>query len=81
MNKLAGLKFIELKKAENYFGKFENEDKSIELIKVEFFAVYLDEFEFKQQLEFFPIFEFDLIDGYFSGYSCSNFKGLERCTD
>ena len=39
-----------------------------------FFAVYVDVKD--QTLEFFPVFECDLIDGWCNAFTCSNYKGI-----
>jgi hypothetical protein len=31
-----------------------------------------------QTLEFYPVFESDLIDGFLDTFTCSNYKGVEK---
>jgi hypothetical protein len=68
-----GLKFVELQKVKGLVGRFEQETE-MEYYPVLFFAVYVDVKD--QTLEFFPVFECDLIDGWCNAFTCSNYKGI-----
>jgi hypothetical protein len=70
-----GLKFIKLQKVEGFVGVFKQEI-GVEYYPVLFFAVYVDLKD--QTLEFYPVFESDLIDGFLDTFTCSNYKGVEK---
>jgi hypothetical protein len=68
-----GLKFVELQKVKGLVGQFEQETE-MEYYPILFFAVYVDVKD--QTLEFYPVFESDLIDGFLDTFTCSNYKGI-----
>ena len=68
-----GLKFVELQKVKGFVGQFEQETE-MEYYPLLFFAVYVDVKD--QTLEFFPVFEGDLIEGWCNAFTCSNYKGI-----
>jgi hypothetical protein len=70
-----GLKFIKLQKVEGFVGVFKQEI-GVEYYPVLFFAIYVDLKD--QTLEFYPVFESDLIDGFLDTFTCSNYKGVEK---
>jgi hypothetical protein len=70
-----GLKFVTLQKVDDFVGVFKQE-KGVEYYPVLFFAVYIDVKD--QNLEFYPVFESDLIDGWLDTFTCSNYKGVEK---
>jgi hypothetical protein len=71
-----GLKFVELQKIEGFVGKFKQEDGSLEFYDILYFAVYVDLKD--QVLEFFPVFELDLVEGFLNGFISSNYTGITK---
>jgi hypothetical protein len=71
-----GLKFVELQKVEGFLGKFKQENETMEFYPILFFAVYVDVKD--QVLEFYPVFETDLSEGYLNGFTSSNYVGITK---
>jgi hypothetical protein len=71
------LKFIELVKNQDngLYKIYKDESLGLTKRKIEFFAVYLDTTD--NQLEFFPIDNSDLVDGYISSLDVSFYLGVQ----
>jgi hypothetical protein len=73
-----GLKFLELVKANNIY-KIYQQDKGIEKVKVEYYAVYLDNED--NSLEFYPICNLEFTEGYLIEEKESNLIGIVDLSD